>query len=294
MKKIIALLLTLSMLFALTACGGNDKSTPTGESTGETMSTTESTNNTTDGTDDSTQGTTEGTTGSDTTDTTTPPATDAPHTHSYSSKVTTAATCSKEGIKTFTCSCGHSYTEKIAATGQHSWKDATCSTPKICKTCSATTGSVLDHNYIDGSCSYCQKAGGEVKITIDNWDKYFEIYEWVDWNLNAFGEPTEFFGIRCSFNIKSEYANKCSANIACEYLINQSHCDVTYDVQNKTYNITNRKDYYDEHLSTLSGGAYESYISFSLGDMGETTGTCTIAKYNFIKMTRIEGTITFY
>lgn len=44
-----------------------------------------------------------------------------PHTHSYSSKVTTAATCTKNGVKTFTCSCGKSYTESIPATG-HSYK----------------------------------------------------------------------------------------------------------------------------------------------------------------------------
>lgn len=66
MKKIIALLLALSMLFALTACGGDDENTPTGESTGETTSTTESTTNATDGTEDSTQSTTESTTESTT------------------------------------------------------------------------------------------------------------------------------------------------------------------------------------------------------------------------------------
>ena len=66
MKKIIALLLALSMLFALTACGGDDKNTPTGESTGETTSTTESTNDATDGT----QSTTEDTKGEETTENT--------------------------------------------------------------------------------------------------------------------------------------------------------------------------------------------------------------------------------
>lgn len=121
MKKIIALLLAMSMLFALTACGGNDESTPTGESTEET--------------------------------TTTPPATEAPHTHSYSSEVTTAATCGKEGVKTFTCSCGHSYTEKIATTGQHAWKSATCTTAKTCSKCGATEGSVAGHNWQDATYS---------------------------------------------------------------------------------------------------------------------------------------------
>ncbi len=40
--------------------------------------------------------------------------------HSYTGKVTTAATCTTAGVKTFTCSCGKTYTESIAATG-HSY-----------------------------------------------------------------------------------------------------------------------------------------------------------------------------
>ncbi|MBQ3182035.1 MAG: InlB B-repeat-containing protein, partial [Clostridia bacterium] len=36
------------------------------------------------------------------------------HTHKYTSKVTKAATCYAEGIMTYTCRCGDSYTEKIA------------------------------------------------------------------------------------------------------------------------------------------------------------------------------------
>lgn len=66
------------------------------------------------------------------------------HTHRYSSKITKAATCETEGIKTFTCSCGSSYTESIPATG-HSYGDwvitklATVSAAgekqRTCKTC---------------------------------------------------------------------------------------------------------------------------------------------------------------
>ena len=55
------------------------------------------------------------------------------HTHSYSSKVTTSATCTKTGVRTYTCFCGVSYTETIAKTA-HSY------TSKITKaaTCTAT------------------------------------------------------------------------------------------------------------------------------------------------------------
>lgn len=38
------------------------------------------------------------------------------HTHSYTGKVTKKATCSAEGVRTYTCSCGGSYTEAIAKT----------------------------------------------------------------------------------------------------------------------------------------------------------------------------------
>ncbi len=39
--------------------------------------------------------------------------------HTYTSKVTTAATCEGKGVKAFTCSCGRSYTEAIAALGHN-------------------------------------------------------------------------------------------------------------------------------------------------------------------------------
>ena len=40
-----------------------------------------------------------------------------PHTHAYTSKVTKKATCTADGVKTYTCECGDSYTEAIKAAG---------------------------------------------------------------------------------------------------------------------------------------------------------------------------------
>lgn len=50
---------------------------------------------------------------------------DPPHTHQYTEKVTKEATCTEAGEKTFTCSCGDSYTEPIAALGHSygTWTD---------------------------------------------------------------------------------------------------------------------------------------------------------------------------
>ena len=47
------------------------------------------------------------------------------HSHSYTAEVTTAATCTTPGVKTYTCSCGSFYTEPISATG-HSYQDGNC------------------------------------------------------------------------------------------------------------------------------------------------------------------------
>lgn len=44
------------------------------------------------------------------------------HTHSYTESVTTAATCTIDGVKTFICDCGDKYTQSIPATG-HKWND---------------------------------------------------------------------------------------------------------------------------------------------------------------------------
>ena len=87
--------------------------------------------------------------------------------HSYTSKVTTAATCTAAGVKTFTCSkCGDSYTESIAATG-HSYKSVvtapTCTAAGYTThTCSACGHSYIDkataatgHSYVSGKCSVC-------------------------------------------------------------------------------------------------------------------------------------------
>lgn len=117
MKKFLALLLAIVMLFALVACNNNANNPSPSDTTGGSEST-ETTQTT---------GTTE------TTEGTVPPVTDHPvtdpsHTHSYSSAVTTPAGCTTQGLKTFTCACGSSYTEAIAAT-DHSWGQWTQTTP---------------------------------------------------------------------------------------------------------------------------------------------------------------------
>lgn len=71
----------------------------------------------------------------------TPPA---QHTHTWDAGVVTKeATCTEAGVKTFTCSCGATYTEDIPAKG---------------------------HNYNNGVCSNCGDKQLEVKATEKAWD----------------------------------------------------------------------------------------------------------------------------
>ena len=70
----------------------------------------------------------------------TPPA----HTHTWDNGVvTTPATCTGAGVKTFTCSCGATKTETIAALG---------------------------HDYNNGVCSHCHDKQPEVVATENAWD----------------------------------------------------------------------------------------------------------------------------
>ena len=91
--------------------------------------------------------------------------------HNYTSKVTTEATCTKDGVKTFTCSvCKDSYTEAIAATGKHNYTskvttEATCTKDGVktftCSVCNdsyteaiAATGHTVNTNNV---CTVCRQ-----------------------------------------------------------------------------------------------------------------------------------------
>ena len=85
--------------------------------------------------------------------------------HQYSSKVTTAATCTSAGVTTYTCTgCTDSYTVAAPAAKGHSYADATCTAPKSCTSCGATTGSVNSSNHT-GSSTYGGTSGVHTKYS---------------------------------------------------------------------------------------------------------------------------------
>lgn len=69
-------------------------------------------------------------------------------THQWGEWSTTkSATCTEAGAQERKCTqCGETETAAINALG-HDWSEATCTTPKTCKVCSATEGEALGHSY---------------------------------------------------------------------------------------------------------------------------------------------------
>ena len=164
MKKILAFLLSFCILFCLTACrkhpsSGDNPSAGTSHSSGTDFTSPDGTQSnipeteTTTGDESSTEATEKATVPEEATvptssaqPTETAPIQQPVHTHSYNSEITKAASCTKTGIKTFSCTCGSTYTEAIP-TSSHSWgnwltvKEPTATTEGIsqrnCSSCNS-------------------------------------------------------------------------------------------------------------------------------------------------------------
>ena len=81
------------------------------------------------------------------------------HEHRYTSKVTTRPTCTEEGVRTYTCVCGYSYTESIPATG-HAYDGGVITTEPTCTSEGVKTF----------TCANCGKAYTEpVAKSAHNW-----------------------------------------------------------------------------------------------------------------------------
>ncbi len=77
------------------------------------------------------------------------------HTHSYTSKVATNATCTSDGEEVYTCNCGKTYTQKLPATGHTTRKTETISgtTKTITESCTNT------------GCTYTKTSKEEIKTS---------------------------------------------------------------------------------------------------------------------------------
>lgn len=152
-------------------------------------------------------------------DTRTATGTKIAHVHNYAAAVTKAATCAEEGVKTYTCSCGSSYTEAVpviahsfgdyiynddATTEKDGTKTATCSVCGVTDTVTAEgTKKSLPSWYDEHPGIPLNVATGaqddgslEAYFTKDfNWDSYADGCWDFDYNatVEGIGEYSEGF-----------------------------------------------------------------------------------------------------
>ncbi|MBR3692607.1 MAG: dockerin type I repeat-containing protein, partial [Clostridia bacterium] len=103
-------------------------------------------------------------------------ATRTPADHDYNSAVTTAPTCTETGVMTYTCECGDSYTEEVAALGHTAGavvvennvaadceNEGSYDNVTYCTVCGdehsreTVTVAALGHSYENGKCVNCGK-----------------------------------------------------------------------------------------------------------------------------------------
>lgn len=189
MKKLLAILLSLSLLFGFTACGNSESTGKIQDATGGAnmeLETTQPSNN---------NETTAPATPDETNPTTPTETTPAVCTHSFTDATCTAPkTCTLCGVtegnpaehtwKDATCTAPKTCTNCSAAVGHpigHDYKNATCTAPKTCSKCSATEGNSLGHDYVEATCTRCQTT----KLTDTGW---YLICVSVDKEIDEHGE----------------------------------------------------------------------------------------------------------
>ena len=130
------------------------------------------------------------------------------HKHSYSSKVTKKATCTKSGVKTFTCSCGDTYTEAIPPLG-HDFKIS--DGLSVCSRCDIIGMDVSENQ--DGSIllNAVKDSDGMYDITVTAKDSSDTLVKGSEF-LSGFSE-TEKAKIRSIKFVNKMYANPDSSNM---------------------------------------------------------------------------------
>lgn len=88
------------------------------------------------------------------------------------------------------CACGEGDVQDTDSgttpptTCSHSYKDATCTDPKICTKCGATEGTALGHHFEDGKCTRCYDS---------------EAWLYGIWDMTGFSEECQFEKIDLQF-----------------------------------------------------------------------------------------------
>ena len=184
------------------------------------------------------------------------------HTHNYTSTVTKEATCSEEGVMTYTCEgCGNSYTQPIPKT-EHKWVEtvitpATCSTEgEVKKVCSVCGAEEIEKTPADSSVhDYEEVIVKEATCTIDGSAKKV---------CRGCGDETEEYAIPA---IGHKYEEAVTKEPTCT------------EAGVKTFTCANCGDTYTEEIPALGHDEQSTYVyKAKIGSLvfeGKTVYTCS-------------------
>ncbi len=197
--------------------------------------------------------------------------------------VTTNATCATEGTQERKCSaCGETETSAIPSS-DHTWKDATCTEPKICTSCQATEGAATGHTGGTATCSAkaeCSACGAQYgEFNADS-----HVSESVVYASNQDGTHTKKYA--CCQTV-ADQAEACSGGTAtCQEKAVCSACHATYgDLGTHNYDQTawgyKAADGHAHVCSTAGCNEHDSVAAHtSSGAATEAVAeTCTVCEY---------------
>lgn len=150
-----------------------------------------------------------------------------------------------------------------------------------------------EKEYINVGNTYsCKK---EIEITLDNWNRYFEIVENTDWRKNAFGEA-ENLNISYSFKLKDEYQTAYDNDIAVEIHAEKVLVDIDLDLAEEKYcylDVIN-ETYDFNTIETLTGNEI-NFFSCSDGYFEQNDiKVSNIEILKNIEILRVQGKIYLY
>lgn len=176
--------------------------------------------------------------------------------HKYTSKVTTEATCTTAGVKTFTCSkCNDTYTESINATNIHNYIEEVITAPTCtntgvksysCTVClDAYTQTIPvsnTHNYVSGKCTDCS------------------IYDISSFNLatiyNIYDESTDTYNLYACFRDSNN--TPIAVNFSATIYIGDVHNEIIYQED-----IEIVESDYTTYATQFSGDLFMAKISIN-------------------------------
>lgn len=234
------------------------------------------------------------------------------HEHSYSKTVTTVATCKKDGLNTYTCSCGDSYVESVPALG-HSYDEGvvtlepTCSATGTktftCTRCAATlteTIAMTAHEYVSSyddsigatiytcmNCSATYQSGcGEVHTRVETWETGANTHFAFCYNCSIGQEYS------CHFEVSETVKATCTEDGYVTYVCAAHRDTATGDLVKDAFSGAGCTNTYTEtlpagctysYISNLDGT--HSYVCSACGKVAETAdctaegGSCALCGY---------------